>query len=265
MTGKKSGKGNCGTGDGGFKPGNACAATGKAGKWKPVPTPPDKTLSKAATDILGAEAKTFNPSDTSREGITKRDSLREKLWKTGLKSPFPELDLTIPYSKHEDIPFTPFTSKGVSSYLHHQAQVLAEPRLIKYARSTEYDSFKIPIGEKRRLGLLAYEKPPAIEDLERVKKIFSDSGHHTRAFPNFTIFKDAKGNHSAAWGDKEKVKFLISKFSSNKGLRSLKEEDHRKLGKWFGYKSEAIDSWIGKNKLRQKSVSNSTNGWKTVD
>ncbi len=171
-----------------------------------------------------------------------------------------EEELQKPYEQSEDLPFVNYTTPRMSTYIQHMAQDLMEPRLLKmsqFASGSGYDGMMVPCGDQRRLGLLSYDNPLDLSDLEDKKgklESFGPDNFRARAWPNFTIFKDAGGNWSAAWGDPEKVKFLIDKFSDRSKLTSLKSEEHKKLGGWFGYKEDAVGRWISKQKGAKKKA-----------
>lgn len=182
---------------------------------------------------------------------------RKKVEKESLEDYFDKKkneDLTVPYKSMKDVPFVSMVSKKMKSYFEFQSINLIEPRLLEYTRfaASGYNGAMVPLCghskvTSRHLGLLTYdfEEPISKEDLELMKKKINE--YAKDQYPNFTIFTDVHGNSSAAWGDKDKVKFLIEKFSSEKRMKSITIEDHKNLGKWFGYKPEMTELWIKKN------------------
>ncbi|MCK9446219.1 hypothetical protein M0Q50_04940 [bacterium] len=167
-------------------------------------------------------------------------------------------DLTKPYETINEIPFISMVNSKMKSYLIYQSKVLISPRLLEYTSFLDYyNGACIPIEFKgtqyRKLGLLTYDDPISLRDLEHMSNMSHDSGFpHYKMTPNFTIFKDWIGNNSAAWGDVDKIEFLIDKFSDEYKMRHMTKQEHRNLGNWFGYKPEEIEKWIKKTYKNEK-------------
>ena len=162
----------------------------------------------------------------------------------------------------DKIPYVDVAPAPMASYFRYMHEQLREPELLSdrvVFVGLSYNGAMIPLGEHRRLGMLSYYAPLDKEkDIDRMARSLKEHGPdnwRAEAFKNFTVFKDAAGNWSAAWGDREKVKFLVSKFSSDEGMASLTVADHRKLGNWFGYKPDKVEQWISKNMKSKKFAS----------